>query len=66
MLIKKLSIEGLRGFSEKICFEFALPDGKNIGSGLTILVGPNNSGKSTVIETVHILNSNSNSIPKKY
>ena len=64
MIIKKISIEGLRGFSEKREIEFAVPDKVNYGSGLTVMVGPNNSGKSTVIEAVHILNSNKNSIPK--
>ena len=66
MVIKNLSIEGLRGFSEKREFNFSIPDKVNPGSGLTVLVGPNNSGKSTVIEAVHILNSNSNIIPKNY
>lgn len=64
MIIKKLSIEGLRGFSKKCDIEFAIPDKINYGSGLTVMVGPNNSGKSTVIEAVHILNSSNNSIPK--
>lgn len=63
MLIKKLTIEGLRGFSEKTEIEFAVPDKVNCGSGLTILVGPNNSGKSTVIEAVHLLNNHNNIIP---
>ena len=66
MVIKNLSIEGLRGFSEKREFNFSIPDKVNPGSGLTVLVGPNNSGKSTVIEAIHILNSNSNIIPKNY
>ncbi len=63
MSIKKLSITGLRGFSEKTEIEFALPDNKNAGSGLTVLVGPNNSGKSTIIEAIHLLTINKNTIP---
>lgn len=63
MLIKKLKIKGLRGFAEETNINFAIPDNKNIGSGLTVLVGPNNSGKSTVIEAVHMLNSNSDIVP---
>lgn len=63
MSISKLSIEGLRGFSKKIEINFALPDKKNKGSGLTVLVGPNNSGKSTVIEAIHLLSTNSDTIP---
>lgn len=64
MIIKKIEIEGLRGFSKKREISFAIPDGINEGSGLTVLVGPNNSGKSTIIEAFHILNSPNNSIPK--
>ena len=65
MSIKTLKINGFRGFSEETAINFAIPDNKNPGSGLTILIGPNNSGKSTVIEAVHLLNSNNiNIIPK--
>lgn len=64
MAIKKLSIEGIRGFSSKTDIEFALPDGKHEGSGLTILVGPNNSGKSTVIEAIHLLTYNTRTVAK--
>ena len=63
MSIKNLKIKGLRGFREEVNIEFAIPDGQNPGSGLTVLVGPNNSGKSTVIEAVHLLNGDSNIIP---
>lgn len=63
MSIKRLTIKGLRGFSEKTNINFAIPDNINPGSGLTVMVGPNNSGKSTVIESVHLLSSNSDIIP---
>lgn len=63
MSIKRLTIKGLRGFSEKTNIHFAIPDNKNPGSGLTVMVGPNNSGKSTVIEAVHLLSSNLDIIP---
>jgi len=56
--IKNLSICGLRGFAEKQSLEFAIPDG-NSGSGITALVGPNNGGKSTVIEAIRALSLNS-------
>lgn len=49
--IRKLSIQGLRGYAEKKSIEFAQPDG-SVGSGLTIIVGPNNSGKSTILEAL--------------
>lgn len=63
MAIKKIIIEGLRGYSNKTTIEFAVPDNENRGSGLTVLVGPNNSGKSTIIEAVHLVNSNIDTIP---
>ena len=49
MVLQKLEIEGLRGFVNKQELLLAEPNGQ-IGSGLTVLVGPNNGGKSTVIE----------------
>lgn len=58
MAIKKLEIHGLRGFAEKQSLELAIPNGK-IGSGITVLVGPNNGGKSTVVEAMRALSLNS-------
>lgn len=49
-----IEIEGFRGFGRKIHIDLAKPNGK-VGSGLTIIVGPNNSGKSTIIEGFHAL-----------
>ena len=63
MSIKSISIAGLRGYSKKTTINFAIPDKNNIGSGLNILVGPNNSGKSTLIEAVHLLSRNKDTIP---
>lgn len=63
MSIKKLTIEGFRGYSKETEINFAIPDGNNYGSGLTVLVGPNNSGKSTIIEAIHLLSINSSIIP---
>ena len=54
MTITSLSIKGLRGFSQEQAINFAEPNGE-IGSGFTILVGPNNGGKSTVIESLRAL-----------
>lgn len=55
-MIKKLSISGFRGFGEKQSLEFALPDGEIFGSGLTIITGANNSGKTTIIESIQAFN----------
>lgn len=55
-MFSKLSINGLRGFSEERCLNLSISNDK-IGSGLTILVGPNNAGKSTIIESFKALNS---------
>lgn len=55
-MIKSISIHGLRGFGEKRIIQFALPNGAP-GSGLTILVGANNSGKTTILEAIRSFNS---------
>ena len=50
-MLKKLSIEHYKGFYEEQSLDFAIPNNKN-GSGLTLIVGPNNTGKTTVIESL--------------
>lgn len=47
--IDKLTCLGYRGFQTKQSLCLAEPNGK-FGSGLTILIGPNGGGKSTIIE----------------
>jgi predicted ATP-dependent endonuclease of OLD family len=49
--INSIEIEEFQGFYEKQKIEFAIPNGKP-GSGLTIIVGPNNTGKTSVIEAL--------------
>lgn len=49
-----LKIHGLRGFAEQQELRFAVPTGEP-GSGLTVLVGANNAGKSTAIEALRAL-----------
>lgn len=56
MHISSLTVSGLRGFSSPQTIEFALPTEKP-GSGLTILIGPNNGGKSTVVEALRAMTS---------
>lgn len=48
--VETLSIKGLRGFAEYAELKLAVPTDNQPGSGLTILVGPNNGGKSTITE----------------
>ncbi|AEF43074.1 hypothetical protein AS9A_P20030 (plasmid) [Hoyosella subflava DQS3-9A1] len=59
-LISSLEVGGLRGFADSQRSEFAIPDGKP-GSGLTVLLGANNSGKSTVIEALRAVTRRQNS-----
>lgn len=49
MPLEKLEISGFRGFSTKQTVNFSIPTG-DYGSGLTIITGANNSGKSSIIE----------------
>ena len=64
MSISSLDIRGFRGFSTEQTLRLAQPSGK-LGSGITILVGPNNGGKTTVIEALHTI-SNSSSNPTTF
>lgn len=53
-MLKSLSILGLRGFAEEQTLRFAQPN-NNPGSGLTVVVGANNTGKTTIIEALRAL-----------
>lgn len=57
-MLKKIKISGLRGFGKEETIEFSLPNG-NKGSGLNVIVGPNSSGKTTIIEAVRYFNASS-------
>lgn len=59
-MIKKLEIHGLRGFGKLQEVEFAIPNG-NEGSGITFLVGANNTGKTTIFEALKVFNATSHS-----
>ena len=50
--LKTLSIAGYRGFNEPRKIHLAVPSDQTEGSGLTVITGANNSGKSTVIEAL--------------
>jgi hypothetical protein len=56
-MLKKLELKGLRGFATTQNLELALPDDR-FGSGFTALVGPNNGGKSTIVEALRALSLN--------
>lgn len=64
MIYKEISISGFRGFNESKKIELAIPN-RSFGSGLTILVGENNSGKTTILESFRLFSvakQNQNSI----
>jgi len=49
-IIDKISCIGFRGFETEQTLSLAIPNGKP-GSGLTVMIGPNSGGKSTLIES---------------
>lgn len=49
MALTRIEILGYRGFRERGSLDFAVPNGE-AGSGLTLLTGPNNAGKSCILE----------------
>ena len=49
--LKSININEFRGFYDKQTINVANPNGTP-GSGLTVIVGPNNSGKTTVLEVI--------------
>lgn len=61
-MINCLTIHGLRGFGEEKTIQFALPNDQ-FGSGLTIFVGANNSGKTTILEALRSFNSSKDNPP---
>lgn len=63
MAISTVMVQGIRSFKNLTTIDFAIPDSRNNGSGLNMLVGPNNSGKSSIIETLYLANNNLEMIP---
>lgn len=56
MFIKSLRADYFKGFGNQNNYiEFKIPDGINLGSGLNIFIGENNSGKSTILEAIDFL-----------
>jgi predicted ATP-dependent endonuclease of OLD family len=50
-MLKSVTIEGFKGFQISKTINFELPNG-NLGSGLNIIVGSNNSGKTTIFDAL--------------
>lgn len=62
-MLDKIEITGLRGFSKRQSLTFAKYNG-TIGSGLTMLLGSNNAGKSTIHEAMQaIMQINKHQLP---
>lgn len=57
MALTRLEVLGYRGFRERGVLDFAVPNGEP-GSGLTVLTGPNNAGKSSVLECLRARSGN--------
>lgn len=49
--LKKVEISYYRSYETPQTLQMAIPNGKN-GSGLTVVVGPNNAGKTTLLEAI--------------
>lgn len=54
-MFESIKIKGFRGFADEQKLKLAKPYDGKIGSGLTVIVGPNNGGKSTIIESFKLL-----------
>jgi predicted ATPase len=52
MIYKKFTIKNFRCFSDEQSLSFAAPVAEKLGSGITYIVGANNSGKTTLIEGI--------------
>jgi predicted ATP-dependent endonuclease of OLD family len=54
MSFTKFTVKNFKCFREDQSFVFAVPDPEKEGSGITYIVGANNSGKTTLIEALSI------------
>lgn len=64
IFIKKIDIKNYKCFNNE-SINFNVPDGKNEGSGLNILIGENGNGKTTVLEAINYLTLSSFSAENK-
>lgn len=56
-MLESIKIKGFRGFADEQELKLAKPQEGKEGSGLTVIVGPNNGGKSTIIESFKLMSS---------
>jgi predicted ATP-dependent endonuclease of OLD family len=54
MILTKFELKGFRGFTKKQTVDFAAPDNTKLGSGITYIVGENNSGKTSILEALQM------------
>ena len=54
MFFNKFTIKNYKCFQGEKTLSFAIPDTQKMGSGITYIVGGNNSGKTTLIEGLSI------------
>ena len=54
MFYNKFSIAHYRGFQDEQALEFGTPEENRPGSGITYIVGENNTGKTTIIEGLRL------------
>lgn len=59
MAFNKFTIENYKCFATKQTLIFATPSEGKMGSGITYIVGANNSGKTTVLEELSITSKDS-------
>lgn len=52
MFIKRIEIKNFRNYQEFDFNNFAIPDYKNVGSGLTIFAGENGCGKTNLLDAI--------------
>lgn len=50
-MLKKITISGLRGFGVENTIEFSIPNLER-GGGLSVIIGANNTGKTTIVEGI--------------
>lgn len=60
-MINSISCKGFRSFQTKQTLDLAIPNGKR-GSGLTVLIGPNGGGKSTLVECFQKISINNGNV----